>query len=145
MPTPGAAARLRILVVEDEPTNRLLLHAVLARSTDDRVRTAQVVEAETLGSARDLLRRGRWDILLLDVRLPDGNGLDLVADVKTGASGDGADRPGIVVLSASVLPEDRAAALETGCDAFLGKPFRPDELLGLLSDMAADRPSAYPV
>jgi CheY-like chemotaxis protein len=44
-----------------------------------------------------------------------------------------------------VLPEDRAAALETGCDAFLGKPFRPDELLGLLSDMAADRRPAYPV
>ena len=141
---PGAAP-LRILVVEDEATNRLLLRAVLTRSPDERVRTAELVEAETLGSARDLLPGGRWDILLLDVRLPDGNGLDLIADVTARGPGHDADRPGIVVLSASVLPEDRAAALETGCDAFLAKPFRPDELLDLLSEIAAGRRAAYPV
>jgi two-component system KDP operon response regulator KdpE len=142
---PGAAAPLRILVVEDEATNRLLLRAVLARSTDQLIRAAELVEAETLASARSLLRAGAWDILLLDVRLPDGNGLDLVADVAARTATEGGDRPGIVVLSASVLPQDRAAALETGCDAFLGKPFRPDELLELLSEMAAGRRAVYPV
>jgi two-component system KDP operon response regulator KdpE len=142
---PGAAAPLRILIVEDEATNRLLLRAVLARSTDQLVRTAELVEAETLASARSLLRTGPWDILLLDVRLPDGSGLDLVADVAARTATEGGDRPCIVVLSASVLPQDRAAALETGCDAFLGKPFRPDELVELLSEMAAGRRAVYPV
>ena len=134
------APPLRILVVEDEAINRLLLQAVLARSPDDRVRTAQLVEAGDLAGARALLQEDSWDILLLDVRLPDGNGLDLVAEV----TGDGhRRRPGIIVLSASVLPQDRAAAMETGCDAFLGKPFRPEELLDLLSQMAVGRPSTW--
>jgi CheY-like chemotaxis protein len=136
---PETGAPLRILVVEDEATNRVLLRAVLARSRDERVRSARLVEADTVSAARNLLVDGTWDILLLDVRLPDGNGLDLVTEVRARGQAEPPERPGIVVLSASVLPQDRAAALETGCDAFLGKPFRPEELLDLLSEMAAGR------
>jgi CheY-like chemotaxis protein len=128
---------LRILLVEDEATNRILLQAVLTRSPDERVRSAFVVSAETLAEARSQLNADRWDAIVLDVRLPDGNGLDLVPEIADG----GGHRPRIIVWSASVLPHERAAALETGCDAFLGKPFRSEELLELMAGIA-DRPRA---
>jgi CheY-like chemotaxis protein len=124
---------LRILLVEDEAMNRTLMRAVLTRASDPRIRLAELVEAETLADARRHLEAGSVDILLLDVRLPDGSGLDLARELV----GAGESRPRIVILSASVLPAERAAAIEVGCDAFLGKPYRPADLLDLLGLLAS--------
>jgi len=127
------SARATVLVVEDEEVNRALLRAILAPGTgpvlDNPVlgRMA-IVEAASLAAARAALAETPVDVVLLDVRLPDGNGLDLARDLATATS-----RPRIVVLSASVLPAERQAALDAGCDAFLGKPFAPRELLDLLT------------
>jgi two-component system KDP operon response regulator KdpE len=123
---------LRILLVEDEAMNRTLMRAVLTRASDPRIRLAELVEAETLADARRQLGAGSVDILLLDVRLPDGSGLDLARELVA----NGESRPRIVILSASVLPAERAAAIEVGCDAFLGKPYRPADLLDLLGLLA---------
>ena len=114
---------LSILLVEDEAPNRALVRAVLARSTDSRILTAKLLEAPTLQRARELLAEQPIDLVLLDVRLPDGNGLDLAAEL--GASADG---PKVIVMSASVLPNERDAALHSGADAFLAKPYRPGDL-----------------
>jgi two-component system, OmpR family, KDP operon response regulator KdpE len=124
---------LRILLVEDEQMNRTLMRAVLTRASDPRLRLAILLEAETLYVAREHLSSGTIDIMLLDVRLPDGSGLDLARELV--GSGDD-DRPRIVILSASVLPAERAAAMDVGCDAFLGKPYRPTDLLELLGLLA---------
>jgi two-component system KDP operon response regulator KdpE len=130
----GAAERpLRILVVEDESMNRALLRAVLARSTDPRFKGATLLEADRLSSARKVMADGGVDLILLDVRLPDGSGLELAREL---AGGPAEGRPRIVILSASVLPMERAAAVEVGADAFLGKPYRPTELLDLLTQLA---------
>jgi two-component system KDP operon response regulator KdpE len=114
-----------VLVVEDEEPNRALLRAVLARATDERLRGLVLLEAPDLSRARAILDTNHVDLVLLDVRLPDGNGLSLIWEE--------ADREGpsprFVVLSASVLPGERAAALATGASAFLGKPYRPAELI----------------
>jgi two-component system, OmpR family, KDP operon response regulator KdpE len=123
---------LRILLVEDEAMNRTLMRAVLTRASDPRIRLADLVEAETLAEAREHLGAGAIDILLLDVRLPDGSGLDLARELVANEE----TRPRIVILSASVLPAERAAAIEVGCDAFLGKPYRPADLLDLLGLLA---------
>ena len=123
---------LRILLVEDEAMNRTLMRAVLTRASDPRIRLADLVEAETLAEARSHLAAGAIDILLLDVRLPDGSGLDLARELVANDE----TRPRIVILSASVLPAERAAAIEVGCDAFLGKPYRPADLLDLLGLLA---------
>jgi two-component system, OmpR family, KDP operon response regulator KdpE len=125
---------LRILVVEDEAMNRTLMRAVLTRASDPRIRLATLLEAESLQQARDHLAEGTVDILLLDVRLPDGSGLDLARELIAADQ----ERPRIVILSASVLPAERAAAIEVGCDAFLGKPYRPADLLDLLGLLASD-------
>jgi two-component system KDP operon response regulator KdpE len=129
---------LRILLVEDEAMNRTLMRAVLTRAPDPRIRLADLVEAETLAEARAHLAAGAIDILLLDVRLPDGSGLDLARELVANDE----IRPRIVILSASVLPAERAAAIEVGCDAFLGKPYRPADLLDLLGLLAPERAGA---
>jgi CheY-like chemotaxis protein len=122
---------LRFLMVEDDATNRLLLRAVLTRAGDNRIRDAQVDEAPTLADARRFLAAHRPDLLFLDVRLPDGDGLDLAREVL--AAGPG--RPRLLVISASVLPAERDAAIAAGCDRFLAKPYRPQELLGIVAGL----------
>jgi two-component system KDP operon response regulator KdpE len=117
----------RVLLVEDEELNRALVRAILSRAGHDTVKAIELVEAGDLGSARIALADGRVDLILLDVNLPDGNGLSLANDLA-----DRADRPQVVALTASVLPHERAAAMAAGCDAFLDKPYAAQELLDLL-------------
>jgi two-component system KDP operon response regulator KdpE len=125
VPVPGEAT---ILVVEDDAVNRALVRAILVPTADGALPPTTIVEARCLADARAALATRRVDAVLLDVRLPDGNGLELARELATLTS-----RPRIVVLSASVLPAERQAALDAGCDAFLGKPFAPRDLLELLS------------
>lgn len=120
-----------VLLVEDEEPNRALLRAVLARASGDRLRGVVLVEAEDLASARQVLATRHVDLVLLDVRLPDGNGLTLIP------AGDeqGADSPSFVVLSASVLPAERETALASGAAGFLAKPYRPAELIDTVAEV----------
>ena len=126
--------RPTILHVEDEELNRALLRAVLARSSDPRLTGATIEEARTLARARELLRDRDVDLVLMDVRLPDGSGLDLVREIK-------ADRPdlGVVVMSASVLPDEREHAIHSGCDAFLGKPYVAADLTAAIRRFLPDQ------
>jgi CheY-like chemotaxis protein len=114
-----------VLVVEDEEPNRALLRAILARASDDRLAGLVMVEAGDLETARRILSQRRVDLVLLDVRLPDGNGLSLIP----GEADRTADTPTFVVLSASVLPTEKAVALAAGAADFLAKPYRPSDLL----------------
>jgi CheY-like chemotaxis protein len=123
-----------ILVIEDEGPNRALARAVLTRSTDPRVAGIVLLEAPNLARAREILAAQHVDLVLLDVRLPDGDGLALAAELQ----GTGKIRPIVVVLSASVLPSERDAALRSGADAFLAKPYHPNELVALVGKLLTD-------
>jgi CheY-like chemotaxis protein len=126
-------ARLNVLLVEDEAMNRALVRAIIARQVPTE---AGVVlrEAETLAAARDVLANEPVDVVLLDVRLPDGNGLRLAEEIRArGTDAHGrAVLPMIAILSASVLTTERDEAEGFGPDAFLGKPFAPQDLVALL-------------
>lgn len=111
---------IEVLLVEDEPANRALIRAMVARVPLPPGRRFELHEAATIGEAREILARVRPALMILDVRLPDGNGLDLATELR--AAGD-QDRPAVIVASASVLPVERDAAIERGADAFLAKPF----------------------
>ena len=125
-----------VLHVEDEPPNRALLRAVLARSAEPGVKEAVILEAHDLAAARHILGTERIDLVLLDVRLPDGNGLDLARDIATLPS----PRPYVVILSASVLPSEREAALASGASKFLEKPYVPSELISVIASSLARSP-----
>jgi two-component system KDP operon response regulator KdpE len=117
-----------ILLIEDEGPNRALARAVLTRSKDPRVAGIVLLEAPNLATAREILGSQQVDLVLLDVRLPDGDGLALASELQENAR----TRPIVVVLSASVLPSERDAALRSGADAFLAKPYHPNELVALV-------------
>jgi two-component system, OmpR family, KDP operon response regulator KdpE len=126
--TQTETAGARILLVEDEALNRALVRATLTRADDPRLRQATIVDAPNIATARAALADGAFDMILLDVRLPDGDGLALAASL------DG-PRPLIVALTASVVPSPRAEAVAAGCDAFLEKPFEPAALRTVLSGL----------
>jgi CheY-like chemotaxis protein len=134
MPDGGSASQT-VLVVEDEAPNRALVRAVLARSTEPRVSAVKLVEAPDLATARRVLGSEPVAVILLDVRLPDGNGLDLARELR---DRDGPDRPRVLILSASVLPTERVAALGSGADGFLAKPYRPADLVASVVELLGD-------
>jgi two-component system KDP operon response regulator KdpE len=121
---------LKILLVEDEVLNRSLVQAILSRAGDERLQTADVREADTLGAARQSVSEGEPDVILLDVQLPDGSGLDLARQLRTGSAAAGG--PLIIALTAGALPEQRAAAIDAGCDAVILKPYTADEFESVL-------------
>lgn len=107
----------RILVVEDDSRIRAeLLDALRHAGFDASV-------AVTLGMARTAAER-RHDLILLDLGLPDGDGLELVRELR----GAGRAVP-ILILTARDTPEQRVAGLEAGADDYVVKPFHLPELV----------------
>ena len=118
-----------LLAVEDEPRNAALLEAILGRAG------YRLWVAGDLAQAREFLADETPALVLLDRHLPDGDGLDLVGTIRGSARLRAVP---ILLVSASVLPRDQAAALDAGCDGFLAKPVRVkplvDEVRRLLDD-----------
>lgn len=108
---------MRILVVEDDPIlmDGLKVGLGLAGATVDDVATC--------ADARAALAAGRFDAVVLDVMLPDGSGLDVLATLR--ARGDATP---VLLLTALDEPPDRVRGLDGGADDYLGKPFDLDEL-----------------
>ncbi|MGE3174272.1 MAG: response regulator [Planctomycetota bacterium] len=113
-------AGVRILLVDDEVPIRRFLRSAL------RPRGYEVAEAGTLEEARLLCTARPPEVILLDLALPDGDGVDLVRELRGWT-----DVP-IVVLSARGQEEDKVAALDAGADDYLTKPFGVPELLARL-------------
>ena len=109
--------RHKVLVVDDELHIRRLIHAALARND------YAIVEAETARGALEQLRAERPDITLLDLGLPDRDGLELVPLFKQQSDTT------LIVVSARDATDQKVAALDLGADDYLTKPFDTDELL----------------
>lgn len=108
--------QVTILVVDDEPAIRRLLHTSLARAD------YRIIEA---GSARETLTALQIDkpeLVLLDLGLPDRDGLELIPVIKAaGAS--------VIVVSARDATDQKVAALDLGADDYVSKPFDSEEVL----------------
>jgi len=106
-----------ILLIEDEPQMRRFLRTALG-SNDYRL-----IEAETAKSGLALAASRNPDVILLDLGLPDRDGLDVARELR------GWSAVPIIVLSARGREEDKVKALDLGADDYLTKPFGVDELL----------------
>jgi len=106
-----------VLVVEDEPQLRKFIHASLT------AHGYRVLEAERVAEALTLLTTHTAAIVLMDLGLPDGSGLELTRQVRKWS------QVPIVVLSARGREDDKVAALDAGADDYLTKPFGVNELL----------------
>ncbi len=112
--TSDAAA---ILIVDDEPPIRRLLRTTLG------AQDYRVIEAATARDALAMLRHHQIDLVLLDLGLPDIDGLDLIGQVRR-------DNPvPIVVLSSRGEEPAKVAALDAGADDYVTKPFGAEELM----------------
>jgi two-component system, OmpR family, KDP operon response regulator KdpE len=109
-----------VLVVEDEPQVRRFLRASLLSHGYRLVEAGGVREAEQLATSHNP------DLLLLDLGLPDGDGIELTRSLR------GWTRAPIIVLSARGREEDKVSALDAGADDYLTKPFGVEELLARL-------------
>lgn len=106
-----------ILVVDDEPAILRALRTILSRQG------YQVETAETGRQTLDLHERRHPDLILLDLGLPDMDGMEIVREVRAWSSTP------IVVLSVRGEERDKVQALDLGADDYLVKPFGVDELL----------------
>ncbi|WP_407676628.1 response regulator [Peristeroidobacter soli] len=107
----------RILVVEDDPTIRSVLRALLQSEP------YRLVEAETAARALIEARTHRPDLLLVDLGLPDADGMSVIQGVRAWSSVP------IIVLSARTMETQKVAALEAGADDYVTKPFSAPELI----------------
>ncbi|MGL6111250.1 MAG: response regulator [Rubrivivax sp.] len=110
----------RLLLIDDD--------ARLSTMVGDYLRGHgfEVDTAATLAAGRERLARGAYDALLLDLMLPDGDGLELTRELRADAR---LRRLPLLMLTARGEPMDRIVGLELGADDYLPKPFEPRELL----------------
>jgi two-component system OmpR family response regulator len=105
------------LLVEDDAEIRQLVASYL------RSYGLAVTAVATAAEMRRALKPGAVDVVLLDLMLPDANGLDLCREVR------GSSQVPIIMLTAQGDPVSRVIGLELGADDYLGKPFEPRELV----------------
>ncbi|HYY88070.1 MAG TPA: response regulator [Chloroflexota bacterium] len=117
--------RHRILIVDDEPSVRAMIHAAI----QVRGSRYEVIEAASATDAVTRATTDHPDLVLLDVALPDHDGFWVCQTLKT--SPQTAHIP-VIMLTAMSLPSDRERAAQVGADDYVVKPFSPRSLLDLL-------------
>jgi CheY-like chemotaxis protein len=120
----GQAAR-RLLIAEDQPDNRLLLHTLLERMG------FEVREAVNGEQAVDLAREWHPDLIFMDMRMPVMDGMEATRRIKANAAGPVTK---VVALTAHALEQDRIEMLAAGCDGFIRKPYRETEIWDTLTE-----------
>ncbi|MEO6017437.1 MAG: two-component system response regulator CreB [Polaromonas sp.] len=118
----------RILLVEDDPAIARSIIYALERDG------LTVTHSLLLSDARQQLKAHTPDVLVLDVGLPDGSGLDLCRELRSGAIGGSGHLP-VLMLSARGEEIDRVLGLELGADDYVTKPFSPRELVARVRGM----------
>lgn len=113
----------QIILVEDDAIVRELHAAVLLGAGFD------VEATDSLAGLRERIGTVRCDVILLDLKLPDGNALDVIPLIR------GTTSAGIIVATANQTQESRLAGLEAGADEFLEKPVHPRELVARIRNM----------
>jgi two-component system chemotaxis response regulator CheY len=111
----------RILIVEDSPTMRSLLVSAL----EDLEGALKISEVESGFEALRQLPRESYDLILTDINMPDINGLELVSFVKSNSAYRSIP---LIIVSTEGSERDRDKGMSLGADAYLVKPFDPEDL-----------------
>ncbi|SFK44879.1 ATP-binding protein [Caulobacter sp. UNC279MFTsu5.1] len=130
----GPVARAQILVVDDVAVNRELVRAMLQAVGHE------VSEAASASEALRLTACERFDLILMDLQMPEVDGFAAARAVRAQDSAN-RDTP-IIALSADVLPEHVEASAQAGMNGHIGKPISPLELLGAIERWSGSRAPA---
>ncbi len=133
--TPATHFGLRVLVVEDNSMNQRLVHRVL---------TNLGCSSTMVGGGREALaqlttRADDFDVVLLDLHMPEMDGLTALSEIRAGRAGERAQAMWIIAITADVREEQRARALEAGINDYLTKPLNLTELELALKRFRHDR------
>lgn len=115
---------MKILIIEDEPELKNIVQKFLEAEQF-------IVEyAEDYRSGLEKIISYEYDCILLDIMLPDGNGIDLLKEIKAMHKKDP-----VIILSAKDSVDDKVAGLEIGADDYLAKPFHLAELMARIKSV----------
>ena len=111
-----------VVVAEDEQINYLFLKAVLKPTK------AKIIWTKTGQETIDICKSEKVDIVLMDIKMPDLNGLEATIEIKK-------DYPNLPIIAqtAYAMEEDEEASVNAGCDDYISKPIRPENLLNKMS------------
>lgn len=121
-------ANLKILVVEDLEANQLVVHELLSRLG---LSARYVCDGQ---SALDTLAATQYDVVLLDLELPDMSGLDVARQLRQQPGGD---QVWLIAVTAHAVADYETSAFDAGADRFLTKPLAVDELRECLASVPA--------
>ncbi len=138
---PGEAAHARpltVLLAEDNPINQLYAKELL--ETDGH----RVVTAHTGRRALEILRRRHFDVILMDIQMPEMDGLEATRAIRADETGDFDPDIPIVALTAHALKGDRETFLRAGMNEYLSKPVSPEALAAALARATGATVAATP-
>jgi len=125
---------MKILVVEDSSAMRAFVRASLEEALG-----AEVSEASNGFEALRMLPRDAYAVVVVDINMPDVNGLELISFMRSAEAHR--DTP-IVLISTEATPKDRERGMALGANAFLQKPFGTDDLIATLRAVTASTPTS---
>ncbi len=127
IPAPRSESRLRILLAEDNHTNQKVAQGILGR-------LGHAIDiADDGDEALDALRRNDYDVVLMDIHMPNRDGLETTRAIREQFAAE--RQPYIVAMTASSLPEDRKACVEAGMNGYLLKPVRAADVAEALASV----------
>ncbi len=124
---------LRILVVDDHDANRILARKILQR------RGHHCVEARSGREALEIWRAEPFDVIILDVQMPEMDGFDVLQQIRQREQRSGKHVP-IVTLTAHAMKGDREKCIAAGADAYLPKPLEAKQLVQLVEQLTDSAP-----
>jgi CheY-like chemotaxis protein len=120
---------LRVLIVEDTPINMRLVATILSRAGHE------VLQAENANDAIRVARVSHPDVILMDLGLPDMDGLEATRVLKK----DPSTRDiAIIAVTAFAMEADKDRALGAGCDGFMSKPIDRQQLISAIQSIVRD-------
>ena len=135
---PSAPRPLTILLAEDNPINQIYAQELL------EMEGHSVVVAHTGRRALEALRRQHFDVILMDIQMPEMDGMEATRAIRADVSGDFDPHIPIVALTAHALKGDRETFLRAGMDEYLSKPVSPEGLAAALARAMGETAAAQP-
>ena len=117
----GPATQTRVMLVDDHADFRGLMVALLEGQPDLEV----VAQAGSMAEARAEAATARFDVVVLDLGLPDGNGANLIGELREASPGGA-----VLIMSASLHPTNLEKAMREGADEVMDKLASPREVVG---------------
>ena len=134
----ACADTLNVLLAEDSHVNQLVVKTILRQQTGWRI-----VAVENGREAVQAARSQRFDVVLMDVHMPDMDGFAATAAIREQERGG--DHLPIIALTADAMNGDRERCLAAGMDDYLAKPFKAEDLLARIEAVRVRRDVAGPV